>query len=366
MAVLVLATAVLFGYVLGHRYPALRSQAAPPVGVPVPQFVPPAARAQLSGTVRAGPPGLRLLVDGTDPRIVDAHTLAVAPVPGLRLRPGQAAQVLQFGPAALAALASLHGPNGGTYLVLPGEPPFLLGGNGGYVPGQDGAVVVATDRPGATTVTAVAFDRRVRWRWSMSGNVDPLRDTPAGLVVARYADAGAGDAELLLLDQQTGMVRRRLGHARCAVATDDRSIAWVPARCDPDCLVIRTELATGVARRYRMPGRREPAAGAFAPDGQRLALSFSGVPADPGTPARPGFAGILDLRTSALTSVPGLATPPSDHADVTWSADGRWLVLGVRWPEEELIAVWRPGSEVIILPLALPGEPTTATLAALR
>jgi hypothetical protein len=95
-------------------------------------------------------------------------------------------------------------------------------------------------------------------------------------------------------------------------------------------------------------------------------LSFSGVPADSRTPARPGFAGILDLRTSVLTSVPGLATPPSNHADVTWSADGRWLVLGVKWPEEELIAIWRPDSEVIILPLALPGEPTTATLAALR
>ncbi len=366
MAALVLVAVVLFGYVLSHRQPAVRPRATAPVGVPVPPFVPPDPGPQLFGSVRAGPPGLRLLVDGTDPRIVDAHTLAVTPVPGLRLRPGQVARVLQFGSAAVAALAPLYGPRGGIYLVRPGEPALPLGDDGVFLPSRDRGLVAATYRPGGTTVTGLAFDRRVRWRWSRPGNVEPLRDTPAGLVVAQHPDAVAGEAELLLLDRQTGVVRRRLGQARWAVATDDRSIAWVPARCDPDCLVIRTELTSGAARGYRMPGRREPAAGAFAPDGQRLALSFPGVPADPRTPTRPGFAGVLDLRTSTLTSVPGLATPPSDHAAVTWSADGRWLVLGVTWPEEELIAVWRPGVEVIILPLALPGAPTTATLAALR
>ena len=305
-------------------------------------------------------------MDGGEPRIVDAHTLAVTPVPGLRLRPGQAARVLQVGSATLAAVAPRHGPNGGIYLIRPVQRPLLLGAGEVFVPGRDGTVVVATYRPGATRVTGLGFDGRVRWQWSLPGKVDPLRDTPAGLVVAQHPDAVASDAELLLLNRQTGVVRRRLSHAGYAVATADRSIAWVPTRCDPDCPVIRTELATGAARRYRMPGRREPAAGAFTPDGQHLALSFSGMPADTRTPARPGFAGILDLRSSALTAVPGLATPPSQHPDITWFADGRWLVLGVTWPEEELIAVWRPGSKVTILPLALPGEPTTATLAALR
>ncbi|HYT09086.1 MAG TPA: hypothetical protein VEL73_00330, partial [Mycobacteriales bacterium] len=332
-AALVLAAVVLFGYVLSHRQPAVRPQAEPAVEVPARQVISPGPRADLSGSVRAGPPGLRLLVDGTDPRIVDAHTLAVTPVPGLRLRPGQAARVLQFGPAGLAALAALDGLSGGIYLVRPGEPALSLGSQDMLVPGREATVVAATYRAGATRMNGLGFDRRVRWQWSLPGKVDPLRDTPAGLVVVQYLDAVGGDAVLLLLDRQTGGVRRPLGHASYAVATDDRSIAWVPARCDSDCLLMVTDLSTGAARRYRMPDRREPAAGAFAPDGQHLALSFSGVPADPRTPARPGFAGILDLRTSALTSVPGLATPPSDHADVTWSADGRWLVLGVKWPE---------------------------------
>ncbi len=368
-AVLFLVAAVLAGYAVSHRgHPPSRPQASPPV--PAPVLVRQAMRArpgpELSGSVTVGPAGLRVLVDGIEPRIVDAHSLDVTPVPGLRLPKGQAARVLQLGPAGLAALASLNGPNGGIYLVRPGQPPLLLGGGGMVLPSRAGALLMATHRPGATTVAALALDRRVRWQWELPGNVDLLRDTPVGLVVAQYADAVAGDAELLLVDRQTGAVRRRLGHGRYPLAADDRSVAWVPTRCDPDCAVLRAELATGVTHRYRMPAGREPVTGAFAPDGRRLAVSFSGQPANVRAPARPGFAGILELRAASLTRVPGLSTPPNHHADVVWSADGRWLVLGVTWPEEELIAVWRPGSEVVILPVALPGEPTTATLATLH
>ena len=107
------------------------------------------------------------------------------------------------------------------------------------------------------------------------------------------------------------------------------------------------------------------AAGAFSPDGRQLALSFSGVPADGAGPLEAGRVAILDLRTGRQVYVPHLSTPPSEHADVTWSADGQWLVLGVKYPQRERIAVWRPGHEVVILPVVLPGEPTTATLATL-
>jgi hypothetical protein len=366
-AALVLVAAVLFGYAVTHRVAPVHPPAVastPPVSVQ--QFVSPVPRADLSGRVRAGPAGLRVLVDGTDPRIVDAHSLTVTPVPGLRLASGQAADLVQLGPAGIAALVSLPGPTGGIYLIRPGEPALLLGGGSMVVPGRDGSLVVAAYRPGGTTVTGLALNSQVRWQWSMPGKVNPLRDTPAGLVVARYADAVVGDGEFLLLDRQTGSVRRRLGHGRYPLATDDQSMAWVPTRCVPDCAVIRTELATGAARRYRMPTGREPAAGAFAPGGRQLAVSFSGAPPNHRLPTRPGFVGILDLRTAALTRMPGLATPAAEHADVTWSSDGGWLVLGVRWPEEELIAIWRPGADVTILPLALPGEPATARLTALR
>ena len=382
--VVVLVAAALLGYAVTHRgrpAPPAAPAAAPRAAQPVPglarQAVSAAERADLSGRVAAGPAGLRILVDGTDPRIVDAHTLDVRPIPGLALPPGHAAQVLQLG-RTLAALVPLYGSGRGMYLVLPGRPAVPFGAADLVLPGRDGDLLAATHWAGSTTVTGLTLDHRVRWRWTLPGTVDPLRDTPAGLVVARYPDVFSGDAEMLLLDKRTGQLRRRLGHGRYPLATDDRSLAYVPARCVPDCAVIRTELATGASRRYQMPAGREPAVGVLSPDGRRLAVSFAGLPATGRTPARPGFVGVLDLRGSAppaapgaatapgLTVVPGLSTPPAQHADVIWSADGRWLVLGVTWPEEELIALWRPAQRLIILPVALPGEPTDATLATLR
>src|SRR6266536_2769255 len=101
-AVLFLVAAVLAGYAVSHRgHPPARPQASPPV--PAPVLVRQAMRArpgpELSGSVTVGPAGLRVLVDGIEPRIVDAHSLDVTPVPGLRLPKGQAARVLQLGPA---------------------------------------------------------------------------------------------------------------------------------------------------------------------------------------------------------------------------------------------------------------------------
>src|SRR5207244_1552391 len=99
--------------------------------------------------------------------------------------------------------------------------------------------------------------------------------------------------------------------------------------------------------------------------GGRLALSFAGVPGDDAGPPEAGSVAILDLRTGRKAYVPGLTTPNAEHADVAWSADGRWLALGVKYPDQERIAVWRPGQDVLILPTVLAGQPTTATLSVL-
>jgi hypothetical protein len=364
--VLALVLALLFGYVATHRYPA---QPPPrPAPAPAPPLPGGAAVAEpyLTGRTGAGPAGLRLLVDGTDPRIVDTHTLRVTPVPGLDLKPGLTAQLLQVSPSMVAALIPLYGPNGGVYLIRPGARPLLLGDEGLVIP-SDGGILVAVYRPGGTSVTGLTLDRHVRWQWHMPGNLLMLRDTPAGLLAARYGDAVVGDADLLLLDRRTGVVRRRLGHGRYAVAASDRALAWVPERCDPGCAVVVTDLATGAIRRHPLSQPWSPAVGAFAPDGRSLALSFSGTTGDQQRPAQSGFVEILDLRTDEAAAVAGLSTPPDEHADTAWSPDGRWLVLGVKYASQERIALLRPGdSELTILPVALAGQPITATLATLR
>jgi len=361
-----LVAVALFGYAVSHRHGVGRPPDEPPaIDVAARDGPRLGSGPRLSGRVGLGPPGLRLLVDRAEPRVVDVHTLAVTPVPGLQLPPGQPARVVQLGRGRLAAVAPLYGRHGGTYLVRPGRPPKLLRGVGMVVPGRDGTLVVAVSRLGASTVTGFDAAHRVRWQWSRRGTVDPLRDTPAGLVVASYRTATVAYPQLQVVDRRTGTVRRRLGEARRALAVDDRSVAWLPARCGLDCPLVRTELAVGTTRGYRLPERRVPAAAAFAPDGRHLALSFPGVPVSTRPWAKPGFVAVLDVRTGALTRVAGLSTPASQHVDVTWSADGRWLVLGVSWPEQELIALWRPNSRLVIVPLALPGGPATARLTAL-
>jgi hypothetical protein len=362
-AALVAAVAVLFGYVVTHRYPS------PPTGAAAAPR-PPASRSPLAepnlvGRTGPGPAGLRLLVDGTDPRIIDAHTLAVTPVPGLNLRPGSTAQLLRIGSSMIVALTPLYGPTGGVYLIKPGATPLLLGAEGLVIPSLDGGIIVAVYRLGRTSVTGLTLDRRVRWRWQLPGNGLLLRDTPAGLVVAQYADAVSGDAELLLVDRRTGGVVRRLGHGRQAVAVSDRLLAWEPVRCGGGCSLVVTELSTGGGRRYDVYRRPALASGAFSPDGTHLALSFAGVPGDGAGPQEPGSVAVLDLRTGRKAYVPGLTTPDAEHAEVAWSADGQWLVLGVKYPDRERIAVWRPGRDVVILPTVLAGRPTTATLSAL-
>jgi hypothetical protein len=357
----------LFGYAVSHRHEAGRRPDEPPAIQVTARDAPRLGSGpRLSGRVGLGPPGLRLLVDRAEPRVVDVHTLAVTPVPGLRLPRGQPARVVQFGRGRLAAVAPRYGWHGGTYLVRPGRAPKLLRGVGMVVPGRDGTLVVAMYRRAATTVTGFDAAHRVRWQWTRGGTVDPLVDTPAGLVVASYRTATVAYPQLQVVDRRTGQVRRRLGEARRVLAADDRSVAWLPAQCEFDCPLLRAELALGTSRSYRLPERRVPVAAAFAPDGRRLALSFPGVPVSPRPWAKPGFVAVLDVRTGALTRVAGLSTPASQHVDVTWSADGRWLVLGVSWPEQELIAIWRPNSRLVIVPLALPGGPATGRLTALH
>jgi hypothetical protein len=359
-AALVVAAAVLFGYVVTHRYP------------PPPSPPPPAAPAQpvrasqtepvLVGRTGPGPAGLRLLVDGTDPRIIDAHTLSVMPVPGLNLRLGSTAQLLQLGRSGIAALATLRGPNGGIYLIRAGAKPLLVAADGVVIPSQDGGLLVAASRRGHTVVTGMTLGRRRRWQWNLPGIVRPLRDTPSGLVVAQYAVSGA--AELLVVDRRTGGTVRRLGHGR-AVAVSDRFLGWVPVRCAQSCSLVVTRLSTGASRRYDIYRRPVLAAGEFSPDGRQLALSFGGVPGDGGGPQEAGMAAILDLRSGQQAYVPNLTTPPSEHADIAWSTDGQWLVLGVKYPEQERIAVWRPGQDVVILPTVLPRDPSGTTLTTL-
>ncbi|MFL5913628.1 MAG: hypothetical protein ACJ768_24090 [Gaiellaceae bacterium] len=354
-SVMLAVLALLFGYVLTHRpsplpAPTGASSAAsdrPSASVAMPW---------LGGRRGTGPAGLRLLVAGADPRVVDAATGVARPPPGIRLPAGAGVTAVPVGRSTIAVVGYAWGA--GIFLQLPGADPLVLGGRSAVTPSLDGQLIVVASRSGRTIVSGLAVDRGVRWEWQSSDAITVLRDTPFGLVLQRSGRSVGG--ELVLVDRESGAVRRMLGRDRSVVAAGDRAAAWVPADCAKLCSLAVSKLRGGGRRDYPMPYGRMPESGAFSPDGRWLALTFPAFGVGP--VIRPGYVGVLDLRTGGVLPVPQVRTAPELGADVTWSTDGRWMIIAVKWPDHQTIAFWRPGGELRVLATNLPGRPGPVTV----
>jgi hypothetical protein len=343
------AFAVLLGYVLTHRPPLPPPRADGPAIASPREAQPPAP--WVGGRRSTGPAGLRLLVTGANPRVVDAGTAVATPPPGVRLAPDAGVTAFPVGRSMIAVVARAWAA--GIYLLLPGAEPMVLGRESAVSPTADGQLIVVASPRGRTIVFGIALDRSVRWEWRSTEPLTVLRDTPSGLVLQRLSGpVGAG--ELVLVDRESGVPRRVLGRARWAVAASDRAAAWVPADCADPCSLAVGELRGGSRRDYPMPDGRTPESGAFSPDGRLLALTFPAL--DDGESIRPGYIGVLDLQTGAVVPVPDVRTAPELGANLAWSPDGRWLVIGVKWPDHQTIAFWRPGGDLRVLATTLPGR----------
>ena len=86
VVVLVAAALLLFGYVATHRDPVRRPD--PPRAAVTPSALP-----GVVGNRKFGPPGLKLLITGEHPQIIDTSTGQASPVPGVRLSDGERAAV---------------------------------------------------------------------------------------------------------------------------------------------------------------------------------------------------------------------------------------------------------------------------------
>jgi hypothetical protein len=341
--------AVLFGYVLAHR-PALPPPRADGSASASPWKAQPPAP-WVGGRRSSGPAGLRLLVSGANPRVVDAATAAATPPPGIRLVPDAGVTAFPVGRSTIAVVARAWAA--GSYLLLPGAAPMVLGRESAVSPTLDGQLIVVASPRGRTIVSGVGVDRRVRWQWQSPDPLIVLRDTPSGLVLQRFSGpVGAG--ELVLADRESGVPRRVLGRDRAAVAAGDRAAAWVPADCANPCSLAVSELRGGSRRDYPMPDGRMPESGAFSPDGRLLALTFPAL--RDGELTRPGYIGVLDVQTGGVVPVPELRTAPELGANLAWSPDSRWLVIGVNWPDHQTIAFWQPGGDLRVLATNLPGR----------
>ncbi|HEY6746849.1 MAG TPA: hypothetical protein VI357_14150 [Mycobacteriales bacterium] len=358
----IIAAVVLFGYVATHRDPIERpdppAAAGPSAGPGLPR---------LTGTEAFGPPGLKVLVSGRYPQIIDTSIGHSGPVPGLQLAPGERAALLAVPAGTVAAVTGPGTSRIRTVLLRPvAPPPVPLGVDVTVVPAHTGTdLFVATRRAGSTSVAQVRADGKVRRRWTAGGTLTPLRDTAAGLVAGQVGDLQA--AQLRLLDPATGAERRRLATGRIQVAVGPDAVAHVSGTCARDCPVTVTRLADGVSRDYRMPaGTGNPARGAFSPDGRWLALGVPGQYRNGRLVVVPGFAEVVDLAAGTVTRVPGVETEAERSADLSWFRDT--LVLGVWSDSRGQVAAWtpsRPADGLRILPADPPGDEALSTVTVL-
>jgi len=358
------AAALLFGYVGTHRYPVEAPRRAAPT--PVETFGDGLPR--VTGPRGAGPAGLRLLVSGAYPQVLDAHTGRSRPVPGLQLRPDEGAR-LQIVPGGLVAtIGSASTVRPRSVLLPAGGRPVPLGEDVRVVPAWRGRnLLVFSYGPGGSAVSTIDRTGRVRASWAGRGLVTPLRDTAAGLLVARSATAGSSGADLAMVDPATGAVRRKLATDRFAVAVGPVAVAHVPASCSRSCRLTVTRLADGRSRDYPTPDAGIPSRGEFSPDGRWLALGVPGQYVNGRLTIRPGFAAVLELADGELLRVGGVETPAERSADLSWWGPDQ-LVLGVWWDDGARVALWsarRPAEPARILEAEPPGSYQYSTVTAL-
>lgn len=358
----VLAALVLFGYVATHRDPIQRPDPPAAAGPSPAPGLP-----RLTGTDGAGPAGLKVLVSGRYPQIIDTSTGHSGPVPGLRLDPGERAALQSVPAGTVAAITGPRTTRIRTVLLRPvSGPPIPLGLDATVVRARTGTdLIVATRNSGSTSVAITAADGAVRRRWTAGGTLTPLRDTAAGLVAGQVGDLQG--AQLRLLDPATGAERRRLATGGIQVAVGPASVAYVSGTCARDCPVTVTGLADGKSRDYPMPaGTGNPARGAYSPDGRWLALGVPGQYRNGRLVVLPGFAEVLDLAAGTLTRVPGVETEAERSADLSWS--GPMLVLGVWSSSGGRVGAWTPGRPadgLRILPADPPGDEALSSVTVL-
>jgi hypothetical protein len=359
-----LAAAVLAGLAaragggVPDRPPVVAPTFTQPSPMPSPTPLPTAPVFRLDGEPGAGP-AVRLLVAGPPAGVLDTRTGRLAPLPGVRAT-GPGLIELDRGRGLTTALVSDSTGLSGRGWVLPdGGHPVALGPVADVLPMRDGTVLTETclvGSEGGCGLTARTAAGAVRWRRTLLGRLDLLRDTPYGLLSGSSIESGRG--QLRLEDPRTGSVRQYLRLSGWVVAADDRRVAYQPARCETECPVLLADLAERTVRQLTVPPGRV-AAGAFAPDGERLALGFQGLPAQDPEPSRDrdGYAVVLDLRRGSRLSVPGLTTGAKAVPVPVWTPDGsRLLLAATDAAGYSRVVCWRPGADhLTVLPVRLRG-----------
>jgi hypothetical protein len=357
--------AVVAGYLALHADGGTatdRPRAAEPTpSAPAPTGPSPTpATFRLDGDPGVGPAGVRILVGGRRPAVLDAGTGRLDPLPV----PTGPADVAELDHAGGTTTAVLHNPNrlrSRAVAVDRTGRTAALGQVLDMVPLRDGSVLAedCSDPSGLgpCTLTGYAATGAVRWRRTAPRPLDLVRDTPYGLLVRTFEGQRGGVVRLE--DPRTGAAYRVLGRTYAVLGADDRQVVFVPAACGSQCELILADLDDGSSR--FLPGNPGyPTVAAFSRDGRRIAIGYAGMlPGDPDTgPQRDGYVVVVDqARSDFWRLVPELTTGPNSTALPVWAPDGRLLLaVPTDGAGSGRVVVWTPGApRVTILPVGLTG-----------
>lgn len=308
----------------------------------------------------AEPVGAALLVSGAKPGLLDVDTGSIESLPGATPLTDQqyVSQTVAGSSALYSLIRDCQRRAVGTVVVNQiGQPqrPVAVGRTfyGLLSDGRGGVWGELYSGPPRVRPEAAVGTSLLRLDRAGQPIVIPPNLIPIGLygttLVAGTAPTPVRRS-LVLFDLRTGHATN-LGPSYGASVSGDQLI-WTSSPCsDVDaCPVHRYDLGTGGASvaAYHLPLEANFATAVISPDRQRVAFVLSRETPDPAYASNargtPSDLAVLDLRNGVIEPVPNLELPPDSTPDkFTFSADGKWLVVGFTTATGTEVYSWRSG-----------------------
>ncbi|HET7128905.1 MAG TPA: hypothetical protein VFJ93_07510 [Gaiellaceae bacterium] len=285
----------------------------------------------LRGSTLGSRTGLRLVVAGKPPFVVDVDSGRVAPLRGVRSPRRGSVSVLGVGGRSAVVLVDARYRHADLYGIRGNGPRVAsLGTGSDAAPGADGrSVLVKSFLSDRCTLRQVTLDGR------------PIRTAyafPCASTIQGAGSAGLVVNRTRLIDPRSGrtLLRTRWG----VLAAGGRKLVLA----GPNDTFVVQDTTTGARRSLPWPqtiGRLDrPAAD---PRGRFVALAFANPAWKLGS-RQVLDVWLLDLETMRLTHVPGMPVFVSlKSTSMTWTDDGRLVLLAKRTDRRDAVAVWRPG-----------------------
>lgn len=299
---------------------------------------PAASPKPLRGVRLTGSTGLKLLVAGDPPVLLDVDTGRITPVGGLDVHGSPVLSVLAVGQNAVVWLdrrtPATRGPTAEIYLVRhDGTTATRIATAWGVAPAANGHAVWLT-----SFTDARHCDLR---EVALSGRELRSRQLPCS---TRLIDGGSG----ALLVQGSSVVdpltSRTLLRTAAVWAVAGRYALTDAGCCRPLTL---TDIRSGARRRLPWPsqiGSTDQAA--VQPNGKLVAVDFAD-PAYQGSGTQVTDAWLLNPATARLQHLPDMpAAVALKFTSMSWTNDGR-LVWLAQTDGHNVVAVWRPGQKQI-------------------